>query len=299
METTNRKPLRIAALLTCYNRCAKTEAALSALRAAAGGVAGTAQLSVIVTDDGSTDGTSEMLRSRFPEVEVLSGDGQLFWAGGMRRAFGRALERGFDHYLWLNDDTNLFPDCFERLLATHDAMVRTTGSAGIVAGSTCDDQGRITYGGLRRRKGRLGALKFDRIEPATHPMACDTHNGNCVLVSAQAATALGNLDAAFRHGMADMDYGLRARAAGIPAWVTPGFAGRCHHDHPIAGSFADATLPLARRWKMLTSPKGLPPRSWIVMCRRHAGILWPLHFAWPYVRTVLSAVVQLVVPSRR
>jgi GT2 family glycosyltransferase len=291
--------VRVTAVLTCHNRREKTRAALSSLQAAAASLGEGLRLRVIVTDDGSADGTAEMLQSCFPDVEVLQGDGQLFWAGGMRRAFGRALEHGFDHCLWLNDDTELFVDALAGLLRTHEAIVRATGRPGIVVGTTCDARGRVTYGGLRRRGCWLGVLKFDRIEPAATPLPCDTLNGNCVLVSSEAAVTLGNLDTAFRHGMADFDYGLRAHASGIAVWTMPGFAGRCEHDHAAAGSFRDPTLSLARRWKLLVSPKGVPPRGWAVLCWRHAGPLWPLHFVWPFVRTVLSSARYRIIPLHR
>lgn len=285
--------LRVGVALACHNRREKTRACLEALFLAADRIRESAALEIIITDDASTDGTAAMLREQFPRVEVIAGSGELFWAGGMRLAFGRLLERGLDHYLWLNDDTVLFPDALETLLATHRAMVATTGRAGVVVGSTCDDSGRVTYGGLRRRAGRLGALGFERIAPATQSQPCDTHNGNVVLVSAQAAACLGNLDAGFTHGMADMDYGLRAVAAGVPVFVAPGFAGRCIIDHTVEGSYKDPSLPLARRWRLLTSPKGLPVDAWWLMCRRHAGVFWPIHFAWPYVSTLLAR------PTRR
>jgi len=37
--------------------------------------------SMIIVDDGSRDGTAEILRARFPEVIVLKGDGNLWWSG--------------------------------------------------------------------------------------------------------------------------------------------------------------------------------------------------------------------------
>ncbi len=285
-------PLRIGVAIACHNRREKTLACLEALNEAAVRIRSSVALQIAVTDDASTDDTAAMVRERFPEVEIIEGSGQLFWAGGMRLAYGRLLERELDHYLWLNDDTLLFPDALEVLLSTHRSMIGSTGGAGIVIGSTCDDTGKVTYGGLRRRTGKLGALSFERIVPCVRPLPCDSHNGNVVLVSAQAASRLGNLDAGFRHGMADMDYGLRAVAAGVPVWVAPGFTGRCIIDHTIAGSFRDKSLPLARRWRLLTSPKGLPFASWLLMCRRHAGLLWPLHAVWPYVKTVLPGVAS-------
>ena len=47
--------------------------------------------SVIVVDDGSTNRISQKIRDRFPGVEVLTGDGNLWWAGGMRMGMARAL----------------------------------------------------------------------------------------------------------------------------------------------------------------------------------------------------------------
>lgn len=285
-------PVRIGVALACFNRREKTRNCLAALYTAAAPLRSIATLDVVVSDDRSTDGTVSMLAEQFPDVEVIHGSGQLFWAGGMRAAFGRLLARNLDQYLWLNDDAILFPDALEGLLTTQNQIQKVTGSAGIVVGSTCDDKGQTSYGGLRRRKGRLGALSFERMVPNGEAQQCDTHNGNVVLISKRAATALGNLDAGFRHAMADMDYGLRARAAGIPVWVMPGYAGRCDMDHPIAGSFRDNTLPLSDRWRTLTSPKGLPFDSWLLMCKRHAGAMWPLHFTWPYARTVVSWVLS-------
>ncbi len=61
---------------------------------------------VIVTDDGSTDGTEDMLKKEFPYVTVLKGDGGLWWTGAINMAVSHALKvcDKDDHILILNDD---------------------------------------------------------------------------------------------------------------------------------------------------------------------------------------------------
>jgi GT2 family glycosyltransferase len=38
---------------------------------------------VIVVDDGSKDGTAEAIREQYPMVEILTGDGNLWWMGAI------------------------------------------------------------------------------------------------------------------------------------------------------------------------------------------------------------------------
>lgn len=283
--------IKVAAVMTCFNRREKTEACLEALFRAAQAISDKVSLHIIVTDDGSRDGTSEMIQERFPAVDVLRGDGSLFWNGGMRLAFGKALAQGHDFYLWVNDDTTLFTDCLSNLLATHESLHAQTGRSGLVVGSTRDASGKVTYGGLYRPNTRK-PLKFKLIQPQSEPQPCESSNGNCVLISAEAAAVLGNLEASYVHGMGDMDYGLRASKAGIPIWVMPGFVGTCDHDHPVGNSYLDTTLPLSVRWKKALSPKELNPKAWGTFCRRHAGIFWPLYWVWPYAKVVLTSAMH-------
>ncbi|WP_298435373.1 glycosyltransferase [Geobacter sp.] len=283
--------ISVVAVLTCYNRKTKTETCLASLYNAVELLAGRIHIRVFITDDGSSDGTNDMLRDRFPQVEVLRGNGGLFWNGGMRLAFGQALEGNYDFYLWLNDDTVLYPDSIECLLATHDELVATTGRSGIVVGTTRNDEGKSSYGGQRRQEGSY-APRFIRVEPTDKPQPCDTFNGNCVLISAEAAKRLGNLEAAFKHSMGDTDYGLRATKMGIPIWVMPGFVGLCTNDNVVQGTYLDRTLPLAKRWKKAMAPKGLPPHAWRVFCHRHTGPFWPLYWLWPYVKLVITSLMR-------
>ncbi len=241
-----------------------------------------------LVDDGSTDGTAEAVRVAYPRVELLEGDGCLFWNGGMRRAFSEALRVGYDYYLWLNDDTLLHPGALLKLLDTHNQLRERGLTASIVVGSTQDaTTGTLTYGGVVRAS-RWLPLKFRLVEPyRAEPRECETMNGNCVLIPRVVAERVGNLDSVFSHKMGDMDYALRARRMGCSVWVAPGYVGHCSINLP-RGNWADPKLPLVVRLRKLHEPKAFPPKEWATFTRRYAG---PLSFAyrvWPYVRVVAT-----------
>lgn len=65
---------------------------------------------VIVVDDGSTDGTADMLAQEFPEVEVLFGDGGLFWTASVNMGIKHALQHGAEYVMTLNNDLEAAPD---------------------------------------------------------------------------------------------------------------------------------------------------------------------------------------------
>lgn len=277
--------MRIAVLITCHNRREKTLACLEALFANV--LPKGFEFDVILVDDGSTDGTVTAVRLCFPEVEILRGDGNLFWNRGMCRALARALELGFDGYLWLNDDTVLYPTALHSLINTWQERKASTSGDAIYVGSTQDPQtGQLTYGGVVRHS-RLRPFRFSLVKPGDQPRECQTMNGNCVFVPQCVVRRLGNLEPRFAHGLGDTDYGLRAAKVGIKIFVVPGYVGLCGWND-IAGTFTDLALPLRIRWKKMMQPKGLPPASWLLFTSRHGGLLWPALFVWPYIRQLLK-----------
>ena len=99
--------MRIAVVMTVFNRRAMTLACLEALRTQQ---VPDGTVDVFVVDDGSTDGTAQAVVQHHPDVRLLHGDGQLYWNGGMRLALAEAMEGDYDYYLWINDDTRLDDD---------------------------------------------------------------------------------------------------------------------------------------------------------------------------------------------
>jgi len=274
-------------LMTVHDRKAKTLRSLErvALQRVDAGV----ELGVVLVDDGCTDGTAEAVRERFPDVRVVTGPGNLFWNGGMRRAFEVAMVENPDFYLLLNDDTDLLPGALRTLLETHAERTQAEGRPCLVVGSTVDPAtGKHSYGGWRRG-GRWNPMRLARIPPGPATRPCDTMNGNCVLVPRDVVRRVGILDAAFTHRMGDLDYGFRAARDGCGIWLAPGFLAECE-ENSGAGLFVDPTLSTREQWRRLLGPRGLPPPEWLTFTSRHAGPLWPVIFGWPYLKLWLNAL---------
>ncbi|WP_234542736.1 glycosyltransferase family 2 protein [Streptomyces shenzhenensis] len=279
----------VVVVMACHNR---RDTTVRCLRSLVGQCPPEVSLRIVLTDDGSTDGTAAAARAIWPGIHVMQGDGALFWAKGMALAASAAVD--YDFLLWLNDDVVLDPGALTRLLATHRALVGS-GQDPLVAGALRDPlTGAVTYSGVVRQS-LLRPTRFTRVAPAHRPLLVDTMNGNLVLVPRSVVERVGQIDGKFEHGMADFDYGLRARALDCAVWVAPGTLGTCA-GNSVAGSYMDLTLSVWERLRLMRTPKGLPPRSWLRFTRRHAGPLWPAYWLWPYLRL---AVGGMLVQSRR
>ncbi len=273
---------RIAAVMTCHNRSEQTVACLEALRDQH---SADADIRAVVVDDGSTDGTTSAIYESFPEATVLQGDGNLYWAPGMRMALQHAFEGDYDFYLWLNDDTILDPDAVSTLLRTREELLQGGSEEVLVVGATRDpDTGVTTYGG-RFRPSTWRRHHFVNTNSSTQPQRIETMNGNVVLVPRAVARVVGNISE-FRHSFGDEDYGLRANQAGFEVWLAPGTVATCaRNPAPVYGR-----RPLLEDIRNLWSIKGLWPSDWATFLRRWGGPLWPLFFVSPYLRRIVRVI---------
>ena len=282
--------LRLAVLMTCHNRAADTVDCLTALK---NQKPFGASMDLFLVDDGSTDGTTLAVGRIFPDAVVIRGGGNLYWCGGMRVAFAQAMQKDYDFYLWLNNDTCMDEDALLRTFQTYADASSQLGGLMIIVGSTYDrESGNMTYGGWRQRAGKLGSISWEKISPqAEHWIPCDSMNGNCVLIPRSVVKRTGNLDINFTHSMGDLDYGLRARKEGCQIVIAPGYYGVCSANDG-SGLWTDDRLPLLVRWNKLLGPKGLPIKEWMIFCRRHKGRVWVLAWGSPYLLFWVNALRQ-------
>ena len=279
--------MKLAILMTCYNRRAKTSACLKALYQQK--LPPEIEMSVFLVDDGSTDGTGKEVQTEYPDVHVLQGTGRLYWNGGMRLAFSEAVKYDYDYYLWLNDDTLLYPHAIATLINISHTLAEQGTQQAIVVGSTQDEEsGAFSYGG-KARTSWWHPLKFQEVEPSEEIKSCLTMNGNCVLNSRHVVQAIGNLDPAFTHSIGDVDYGLRFQQHGGSVWIAPGYVGSCTYNPLRHAAWDEPNLTLRERWNKINQPRGLPIQEWKVFSQRHAGFFWLLYWLLPYVRLVVSS----------
>lgn len=275
---------KIAILLTCFNRREKTIKALTALNKAFEQSNNIAQMVIYLTDDGSTDGTSEAVSAKFPEVKILKGTGDLYWAGGMRNSWKEAIKGGYDAYLLLNDDTDVYPNLFDAIQQTHAFSLSNYGIGGVYVGTTIDaETKKVSYGGSVFINRFLATSK--RLDPQGKPIPCELGNANIMWVSKNVVDEVGILSEGYVHGLADYDYTLKAVQKNIPSLIMPGVVGECVNDHkdPYQRFFK---LPLKERYKMLYNPIGFDFVSQAHHMKKHFPIRYPLFLTAGYFKVV-------------
>lgn len=280
------KQVDVAVLLTCHNRRETTIRCLDSLIAQNS----PASKGIVLVDDGSSDGTSEEVTRRFPQVILVRGSGNLFWGGGMRLAAEAAASRlEAKFHLWLNDDVVLRPEALMMLLEAYENRTSINEGRSIVVGALQDPRtGKTSYSGLVRAN-PFHRLRFKLMEPDASIQRCDTLNGNIVLMPHSAAKQVGPIDPLFPHNMGDTDFGMRAVRRGWEVIIAPGYVGWCERN-PLKSTFAEPTSSFSSRLRHINSPKGLPIGAWVVYARRHGGLLWPAYVALPYLGIILSVL---------
>ncbi|WP_345985244.1 glycosyltransferase family 2 protein [Sulfurimonas sp. HSL-1656] len=181
---------------------------------------------VVIVDDGSTDGTKEMILKNFPEVHYIEGDGNLWWAEGTNVGVKYALEQGATYIMTLNDDTIPESDYMEKM------MYWSQNKPDALLGALAIDQktGDVVYGGEKRnwRTGR-GIPIIDSLSPAQQKglHEVDLFPGRGLLIPAQVFDEIGFYDSKhFPQTIADLDFTYRAKRAGFGIF--------CNYDAKIA-----------------------------------------------------------------
>lgn len=271
---------QLAILVTSHNRKDKTLTCLKTIFEQED--MADIQLSIYLVDDNSSDGTSEAILLAYPTVRIFKGNGQLFWAGGMRIAWLEALkEKKFNYYLLINDDTALFKDAVKKLF--HDLQLVPDNA--ILVGSSMDQStGEITYGG-RRLKNRYNLSSTIILPDNKSPQPCDLGNANIMLVPATVVERIGILSAGYTHAIADHEYTIKAKKAGIPSYISSCYNGFCTNNHDTY-RLNNTTTSLKQRIDYLYSVKGLAYKQYLQFIRKHFPLYLPQAWLSLWLKTI-------------
>lgn len=197
----------------------------------------------VVVDDGSTDETATALARDYPEVEVVTGDGNLFWTAGVNAGIRRALALGADRVMTMNNDVVAAPDFVERMLAA--AAEHPTAVLGALEFDA--DTGETIYGGERldfRTNTTYNLLKEIPADQRTglHPVTYLPGRG--LLIPKAVTDKVGLFDEKrLPHYLADFDYTSVARRAGFPVY--------CNYDAKLSTYPEESGQTLTRKQRSL------------------------------------------------
>lgn len=234
---------------------------------------------VIVVDNGSSDGTSEMLAEHYPQVTVLrmkENEGAAgAWARGLAYA---ALEKGHDWVWSFDDDSVPTTDALARLLGGIDSLDGAQAEVGIVAPMP-------VHPGTRKRYPpwfwRNGFVKPTDEQASQSVWFADMAIASGSLVRREVVREIGVPRADFFMDVFDFEYCLRIRSHGYKIAVIT----RAEMSHEIGNTRKINLLGYKRLWM------NQPPWREYYMSRNLTYLAWWL---LPNIAVKRSVIRHLV-----
>ncbi|MEM8614209.1 MAG: glycosyltransferase family 2 protein, partial [Cyanobacteria bacterium P01_H01_bin.105] len=214
----------VAAIIPTYNRWAKTQRFLQQFVRQS-----YADLTIVVVDANSPDGTAKNIRQQYPDVVVLQVDDQHYWAGATNAGISYALNRTYDYILTINDDAMVAFDHVQHLVV----LAQSYGLA--ILGNRIDyvtPPGKVWALGTQLIWGTPNFLRLQYHDVDVKDLPVDvmaqkivsvhTLPGDGVLIHRSVFEKVGLYQSNFLpHYHADSELILRAKKHGFQAYVAP------------------------------------------------------------------------------
>lgn len=195
---------------------------------------------ILVVDNGSTDGSEDVIRAAFSIVRVIQTGENLGYAGGNNVGIRFALEQGADYVWLLNNDTTVDPKALTVLVETAqaDPQIAFVGSKIYYyakpnmiwcVGGTIDlaDGGRTDHPGM----GQEDIGQFDSIADVGYVSGCS------LLASRSAIKAIGLLPEEYFLYFEETDWNVAAQREGYRTVLAP--ASKVWHKYADVGEYKD------------------------------------------------------------
>lgn len=231
---------RIYILLPVHNRKATTERFIGCLTAQT-----FANWHLVLIDDGSTDGTADMVRSQISDVTVIRGKGNWWWGGALHQGYRWLRQQNAkpdDIVLIINDDTEFAPDFLDAAL--HALKPRSLLLAGLYNLATHD----FVEAGVHWNP---WSLTFAGVKTETD-INCFSTRGLFLRVGDMLEIG-GFHPVLLPHYLSDYEYTIRARRKGYTLTVAP--AVWLYYDEMLTGTHNENQMPLVRLLKASLSKK--------------------------------------------
>jgi len=179
------------------------------------------EIHIVIVDDGSTDGTGEAIRKNFPDVELVEGDGNLWFTEGTNVGVRAALKHNPDYVLMINDDQVFDAKFLTCMVETAEKYPRS------VIGSLLllwDTPHKLFQVAPVWKTWKGGWQLWDNQTIWTipkKPWKVDIIVGNCLLVPVEAIREAGLMDSKRYPNFGDAEYTPRLKKKGWRLLIEP------------------------------------------------------------------------------
>ena len=220
-------------------------------------------LTIVVVDNASSDGSAAAVREQHPDLTLLENRANLRWAGGNNVGIRYAMAQGADYILLLNNDTEVGPRMVSSVVAAAEASpdvgllgpkIYYHASPELIwfAGGTARlKRGRFWHMGIRQKDdGQFAA-----------PAPADFITGCAMLIRREVIETIGEIDIAYYLYGEDVDYSLRAAAAGYRLMMIPE-AVMWHKVSASLGATSGSKIRHRLRSQLRLYRRYAPPWAW-------------------------------------
>jgi GT2 family glycosyltransferase len=254
---------------------------------------------VVIIDDGSNDGTAQMINKNHSSTILITGNGDLWWSGATNLGIERAIKDGADYVLTINNDVTVSNGYIKKLLKAAQNNPNSLVGSIIVYDS---DHKKVWYAGayFDKKRGEMQHVNGDITDFDDKYYKTDWMAGMGVLVPIDVYKKVGFYDEVnFPQYFGDADFSVRALRYGYKLLISS----ECVFYSDVSSSWVQKQLKTPKPRMLIDllfsirSPYQI--RTRVKFYRLYWGRWWPLIALKYYLWTIKGTYIRFILAQFR